>query len=358
MDWLHPQYFWLLVLVPITAGLFVYATLIRQRLADLFGDREMVTRLSSAISPRRRRWKALMTTTAVLFLVLAALGPRFGTRIREVQREGIDLIIALDVSASMMAEDVAPNRLERAKNEIRKVLDELTGDRVGLVTFAGDAFIQCPLTTDYSAVRLFLDVADPSLIPTPGTDFGAALKMAMKAFRAPARDADGEVRTRAILFVSDGENHVAELESILEGARDENIVLFSAGVGETVGTPIPVYSNGRRVDYKKDRSGQIVTTKLEEEALQNLAKDGAYFRIARTSSSLTKITAALDRLDKSAFGAEEFEEYDEKYQWPLFIGLFLLFADRLMPDRSRRQGRGIQDYRDLRDEDDVDENSG
>lgn len=353
MDWLHPQYVWLLLLVPLSAGLFVYAAFIRQRLADVFGDRKMVTRLSSAISPRRRRWKALMTTMGLLFLVLAALGPRFGTRIREVRREGIDLIIALDVSDSMMAEDVAPNRLERAKNEIRKMLDELTGDRVGLVTFAGDAFIQCPLTTDYSAVRLFLDVADPSLIPTPGTDFGASLKMAVKAFRARSAVANGETRTRVILFVSDGENHVADLETILDSARKENIILFSAGVGETVGTPIPIYSNGRRVDYKKDRNGRIVTTKLEEKALQELARDGAYFRIARTSSSLPKIKAALDRLDKSSFGAEEFEEYDEKYQWPLIAGLFLLFADRLLPDRSRRQGHGIQDYRDLSEEDVV-----
>lgn len=321
--------------VPLAVALFVFAAYRRKRLAEIFGDPNLMTKLTSSISRRRRRWKAAMTALGVAFLCLALIGPRFGTRLTEIKREGIDLVIALDVSASMMAEDVSPNRLERARNEIKKLLEELQGDRVGLVTFAGDAFIQCPLTTDYSAVRLFLDVADPSLIPTPGTDFSAALAMAMKAFKAPAADPDSDARTRAVLFVSDGENHVAELESILGDARDEGLVLFSAGVGETDGVPIPVYANGRRVDYKRDRAGQVVTTRLEENALQDLAQDGSYFRIARTSSSLTKITAALDRLDKTTFGQDEFEEYDEKFQWPLLIGLLLLLAERAVTDRLR-----------------------
>ena len=338
MDWLYPENIWIIIAVPLAIFLFVFAALRRKRLAEIFGDPNLMTKLTASISRRRRRWKAAMTALGVAFLCLALVGPRFGTRLTEIKREGIDLVIALDVSASMLAEDVSPNRLERARNEIKKLLEDLKGDRVGLVTFAGDAFIQCPLTTDYSAVRLFLDVADPSLIPTPGTDFSAALAMAMKAFKAPAADPDNEARTRAVLFVSDGENHVAELESILDDAREEGLVLFSAGVGETDGVPIPVYANGRRVDYKRDRSGQVVTTRLEESALQDLAQDGSYFRIARTSSSLTKITAALDRLDKTTFGQDEFEEYDEKFQWPLLLGLLLLLAERAVTDRRPSQG--------------------
>lgn len=358
MDWLYPENYWIVVAGPAAAVLFVYAAFRRRGLADIFGDRQLVTQLTSSINRRRRRWKAAITALGVLFLAIALIGPRFGTRLIEIKREGIDLVIALDVSASMMAEDVSPNRLERARNEIKKLFADLRGDRVGLVTFAGDAFIQCPLTTDYAAVRLFLDVADPSLIPTPGTDFGAALAMAMKAFKAPAADPDGEARTRAVLFVSDGENHVAELETILEDARDAGIVVFSAGVGETEGVPIPIYANGRRVDYKRDRSGQVVITKLEENALQDLARDGSYFRIARTSSSLTKITAALDRLDKTTFGQDEFEEYDEKYQWPLFLGLMLLFVERAISDRrSSTGGYPAMMYGDLTEDGDVDESS-
>jgi Ca-activated chloride channel family protein len=239
----------------------------------------------------------------------------------------------------MMAEDVAPNRLERAKNEIKKLLDQLRGDRVGLVIFAGDAFIQCPLTTDYGAVRLFLDVASTDLIPTPGTDFGTALRMAMQAFEAPAENTN-EPRTEALLFISDGENHVQDIETILTEARQNNVTIYSAGVGETGGAPIPVYRNGRRVDYKKDRQGTVVTTRLEEGGLQALSEDGAYFRIARTSSSLPTITAAFERLDKTEFGKEEFEEYEEKYQWPLALALLLLFSERLFGDRRKTDANG------------------
>ncbi|WP_456429619.1 vWA domain-containing protein [Rhodocaloribacter sp.] len=334
MDWLHPTYLWALAAVPLVVALFLWAAWRRREAFRRLGDLNLVTRLAS-VSTRRRRWKGGVVVLGVLFMAVALAGPRFGSRLREVKREGVDLVIALDVSLSMQAQDVAPNRLVRAKNEIKKMLGELRGDRVGLVIFAGDAFIQCPLTTDYGAVRLFLDVADPSLIPTPGTDFGAALRMALKAFEAPTEDAD-EKRTRALLFVSDGENHVAGIDEIAEEARKENVVIFAAGVGETEGTLIPVYRNGRRVDYKKDREGRVVTTKLEEDALQKLAEGGAYFRIARTSSSLSKLSTALERMDKTTFGEEKFEEYEEAYQWPLALALVLLAAEVFVSDRRRR----------------------
>lgn len=340
MEWLNPHYFWTLALIPVVAGLFVLAAFRRRQLAERFGEQSTISRLASSISPRRRRWKAVMKCAGVALVVLALIGPRFGTRLKEVTREGIDLVIALDVSASMMAEDVAPNRLDRARNEIKNLLGDMDGDRIALVTFAGDAFIQCPLTTDYGALRLFLDVADPSLIPTPGTDFSAALGMALQAFKAPTGTPDGESRTRAILFVSDGENHIADLESILQNARDEGVVVYAAGVGETEGAPIPVYRNGRRVDWKKDRTGAVVSTRLEEEVLQDLAREGSYFRIARTSSSLPRITSALDQLDQTTFGQEEFEEYEERFQWPLLLGLLLLLAEWMIPERKRPDQNG------------------
>lgn len=343
MEWLNPQYIWTIALAPAAVALFLGAALRRRQLADRFGEGSMIARLAAAVSPRRRRWKAALRSTGVLLIALSLVGPRFGTRLKEVKREGIDLVIALDVSASMMAEDVAPNRLERARNEIKNLVDEMKGDRVSLVTFAGDAFIQCPLTTDYGALRLFLDVADPSLIQTPGTDFGTALDMALQAFKAPSGAPDGETRTRAVLFVSDGENHIADLDEILEEARKEGVVIYAAGVGETDGAPIPVYRNGRRVDYKKDRTGTIVTTKLEETVLQDLARDGAYFRIARTSSSLPRLTAALDQLDKTTFGQDEFEEYEERFQWPLLAGILLLLLEWGIPERRKISTSSVND---------------
>ena len=335
MDWLHPHYLWALLALPAVLALLIWAGWQRRRAFQRFGDGPLMKKLAAAVSARRRRWKAAILVVGVLLLALALAGPRFGTKLREMKREGIDLMIALDVSLSMQAADVAPSRLERAKNEIKKLLDELRGDRVGLVIFAGDAFIQCPLTTDYGAVRLFLDVAGPSMIPTPGTDFGAAYEMARQAMAGAQEEGEDEPRTRAVLFVSDGENHVADLEEIVATARDAGVVLFAAGVGETEGVPIPLYRNGRRVDYKKDRQGRVVSTRLEEEALQRLAEDGAYFRIGRTTSSLSQLTAALNRLERTEMAAEQFEEYEEKYQWPLALALLLLVTERLVSDRRR-----------------------
>lgn len=336
MEWLNPTYLWALAAVPFVVFLFAWTAWRRRAALERFGEFSLVSRLAGSVSARRRRWKAAATTAGLFFVALALAGPRLGTELREVRREGIDLVIALDVSASMLAEDVAPNRLARAKNEIKKLLDELQGDRVGLVIFAGDAFIQCPLTTDYSALRLFLDVADPSLIPTQGTDFGAAMRMAMQAFDAPTENQNA-TSTRALLFVSDGENHVADVGSMLRAARDEGVIVFAAGVGETSGTPIPEFQNGRRAGYKRDSQGGIVQTRLEEEPLQRLASDGAYFRIARTSSSLQQITSSLDRLEKQEFAHSEFESYEERYQWPLAIGLLLLLVERLVSEQRKKR---------------------
>lgn len=335
MDWLQPTYLWALLSVPAVVALFFWAAWRRREAIRRFGSSDLVARLSKAVSPRRRRWKAAAVTAGVALMALALAGPRFGTQLREVKRQGIDLVIALDVSESMHAEDVAPNRLDRAKNEIKKLLDELRGDRVGLVIFAGDAFVQCPLTTDYSAVRLFLDVATPNMIPTPGTDFGAALRTALEAFEAPSDDRNSET-TRALLFVSDGENHVADLDDIVGEAREANIVVYAAGVGEPEGSPIPIYQDGRRVGFKRASSGEIVNTRLEEDALRQLSAQGAYFRVARTSSSLSQITESLERLERQEFASDEFEEYDERYQWPLAAALLLLLLERFVSDRRKR----------------------
>ncbi len=341
MSWLHPTYLWTLAVVPLVAVLFMWATWQRRKAAARFGESTLVQRLTQGLSMRRRRWKASFVTLGVLLLSITLAGPQCGTKVREVTREGVDLVVALDVSLSMQAEDVSPNRLERAKNEIKKLLGELRGDRVGLVIFAGDAFIQCPLTTDYGAVRLFLDVADPSLLPTPGTDFSAALQTAIQAFDVPTETQQQEDRTRALLIVSDGENHVPDIDAIVQDARNANIILYTAGVGETDGVRIPTSRRGQRVSYKTDQAGNEVVTRLEEDVLKDLATDGAYFRIARTSSSLSEIISSLERLDKTAFGVDQFEEYDPKYQWPLALALFLLFAERFASDRRRAKKQPV-----------------
>ncbi|HEX7069315.1 MAG TPA: VWA domain-containing protein [Rhodothermales bacterium] len=335
MDWLHPQYLWTLLLAPVAAGLYLWSSWKRRNALRALGNPRLVERLAHVVSPRRRRWKGGLAVLGVLFLALALAGPRMGTRLKEVKREGIDLVIALDVSSSMYAQDVSPNRLLRAKNEIKKLLPELEGDRVGLVLFAGDAFLQCPLTTDHSALRLFLDIANDNMIPTPGTDFSAAISMALRALEVPERTADQTEQTRAIVIVSDGENHAPNIDEAIASAREAGVVIFTAGVGETSGTPIPLYRAGQQVGYKKDADGRVVSTRLEEEALRRLATDGAYFRIARTSSSLSQLAAALGRLETMEYATEQFDEYREQYQWPLALALILLLVERFVSDRRR-----------------------
>ena len=333
MDWLNPTYLAALSAVPAVVLLVVWAAMSRRMAYRRLGDPELIEKLAASVSGRRRRWKGVLLVIAVTLMAMALAGPRFGTKLREVKREGVDIIFALDVSLSMQARDVAPNRLERAKNELKKLLDDLRGDRVGLVLFAGDAFIQCPLTTDYGAVRLFLDVANPQLIPTPGTDFGAALEMALTAFKSQVRNAD-EQPTRVLVYVSDGENHVGAIDQIRQKAVDEGVVIFAAGAGELEGVPIPLGRNRANPGYKKDREGRVVMTALDEAPLRELAGDGAYFRIARTSSSLNKIIASLERLERTEFAREEFEEYDEKFQWPLAFACLLLIVEVVLRDRS------------------------
>ncbi len=332
MSWSNPVWLLALVAVPAAIALFVWATVQRRDALRRFAGGEQGVYAESLA--RRRRWQAALITGAVFFLAVALAGPRYGTQLREVQQKGLDVIVALDVSESMLAEDVAPSRLARAKYEIEQLLDELQGSRVGLVVFAGEAFIQCPLTTDFGAVRLFLNAAEPSLIPTQGTDLGQALRVALQAFDVANAGPDGEEsRARALLVLSDGENHAGGFRPDLNSADELGVTVFTAGVGETEGAPIPVYRRGRLAGYKTDRSGQTVQTRLEETALRDLAQDGSYFRIGQGRSDLAEITDALGRLDRGTFATEQFEDYAEQYQWPLGLALLLLVAERLLAAR-------------------------
>lgn len=336
MAWLNPLYLWSLLLVPLAVMLLLWAAWQRRKAHRVFGDAPLVARLTTGISSRRRRWKGAVFTVSLALLALALAGPRIGTKLREVKREGLDLVIALDVSLSMQAEDVSPNRLQRARNEVKKLLDELKGDRVGLVLFAGDAFIQCPLTTDYGAVRLFLDVADPSMIPTPGTNFNAATQMAIRAFESVDEKTRSKQTSRAVLFISDGENHVGNVDALARELHEAGVTVFAAGVGETSGTPIPLYTRGRLTGYKRDEANEVVSSRLEEDALKALGDGGAYFRIARTSSTLSQLPRALDRMEKTEFSSDLFEEYEERYQWPLALGLLLLLLESVIVERKKK----------------------
>jgi len=339
MDWLYPTYMWALLLVLSAVWLYRRAAQWRRAARERFGDPATVGQMAAALRPRRRLLKAVLVVGGLLLATVALMGPRWGTEVRTVERRGVDLVVALDVSSSMRVQDVPPSRLRRAKSELRSLVDDLTGDRVGLVLFAGEGFVQAPLTTDYGAFRLFLDAAGPDQLSRPGTNLSAAVDAAVQAFRAsrPASDsaAPGEPRPRALLIVSDGEHHEGDLQAARQKADEAGVTLLTAGVGTEEGGRIPIRERGRRVGFKRDRDGNVVQSRLNESVLTRLAQSGAYFRIAATTSALSDVPAALREIGTSTYDAERFADYREMYQWPLAAALVLLLVEGLIPVRQR-----------------------
>lgn len=341
MSWLHPTYVWALGAVPVAAVCYWWAYRRGRAAQEAFGDRAIVEQLAGGLRPGRRVVKAGLAVGALALLVVSLMGPRLGTEPRTVERRGVDLVVALDVSASMRAQDVAPSRLQRTKREVRDLVGRLGGDRVGLVLFAGEGFVQCPLTTDYGAFRLFLDVANPDQVPVPGTNLRAAFEAGLEAFETARPSSDttrppDERRSRALLLLSDGENHQGDLGTLRQRARARGVTLFTAGVGTEQGAQIPVYDDGQRVGVKRTADGQIVRTRLDEPTLTSLAADGAYFRIGATSSALSDVATALRQLEATPIEDERFAAYDEYFQWPLALALLLLAVEMCLPARARQ----------------------
>lgn len=327
MAWHHPLALLLLLAVPLGVWLLVGAA--RQRRAALaaFGTAE-----ADGPSALRRAVRGGLVVTALALLALALAGPRYGTELREVSQDGLDMLIVLDVSRSMLAEDVAPNRLDRARFEIERQLDGLRGSRIGIVLFANEAFLQMPLTTDFGALRTFLGAADPSLIPNQGTDIGAALDAATQTFAmSPASE---QPRARVVLLVSDGEDHADRYGPALRRAEEAGIVLYAVGVGETEGATFAPSVGSSALH--RDEQGQVVRSRLDEGVLRQIARSGAYFRIGRDGSTLDGLPGALARLDRSTLASERFGAYAERFQVPLAVALLLLLLEPLLPVRRRK----------------------
>jgi len=320
--------------VPVAWAAFAYAARRRGAALALFlGDRGR----QPALGPirRQRALRAALLVAAVAMVTVALAGPRAGTALRETRQESLDLLVALDVSASMLAEDVAPSRLERAKLEIERIVADRRGDRVGLVVFAGEAFLQSPLTTDLGAFRLFLDAADPDQIAVQGTDFARALAVADAAFNAAD---DAQSRPRALLVVSDGEDHEGGLGAAADALREDGVAVFALGIGTDEGGPVPDVRRGRSRGPKRDRSGAPVVSTYQEGALRDLAGRGGIFRVGRRPAA-DAVNAALERLDRAVVASDEVAAEAERFQWPLGLALLLLLAERVVATRRPRPPR-------------------
>lgn len=267
------------------------------------------------------------------FLIIALAGPKIGTEVREVKRQGIDILVALDLSLSMKVEDVRPNRLEKAKFELTRMVDRLKGDRIALAVFTGESFLQVPLTNDYSAFKMFLNIVNTDLMPSTTTDFSTVMRTALESF-STAEGSTVSNAAKVLLVVSDGEDHGPDFSETLTQLKSKNILVFTVGIGTPAGGAIPLYDgNGRLVEYKKDAQGNVVISALQRERLQKIAQagNGAYYEILRPSDGLDPFLQRIESLDKQEFATQEFSDYENRFQWPLAVSILLMSLYILLP---------------------------
>lgn len=337
----HIEYLWLLLLVAALGGLWGYASWRRRRKMESWADRTMFGRLIPDQSGWRPALKMALTLTGMALLVVALANPQFGTKIEKGKRAGSDVAICLDVSNSMMAEDIQPNRLERSKRVVNNLLSTLAGDRVSLIVFAGASYIQMPLTNDYSAAKLFLDQVSCDMITSQGTAIGDAIEKAMQSFGYGDSDREWEKnKGRAIVVISDGENHEDDAVGAAGSALKEGVRVCTIGMGLPDGTPIPQYDpRGRKDGFKRERGGSIIMTKLNEQMLRDIANagGGVYVRASNAGSGLGDITKVIEGLEKEEYGEAVFSAYESRYRWPLTAAIVCLVAELFIYERRNRK---------------------
>lgn len=321
---------WLLTIPVFVIGYILYTRRKRRQLAE-FGDPELVSELMPDASKARPVVKFSLLMAALALLIMAAARPQYGQKEKTVKRQGIEVMIALDISNSMMAEDVAPNRLDRAKQMLSKMIDRMVDDKVGLVVFAGEAYTQLPITCDYVSAKMFLNTITPALIPTQGTAIGAALETSIRSFGSQESDAG-----RAIILITDGENHEDDAIAAAKHARELGIQVFVVGIGKPEGSPIPIAGTN---NYIKDRSGQVVVSRLNEDMCQQIAQagNGIYVRCDNTNTAMRALQQELDQIATAELETKVYADYNEQYQSFVLIALLLLVIDFFILERKNHR---------------------
>ncbi|MBI4436029.1 MAG: VWA domain-containing protein [Candidatus Omnitrophica bacterium] len=331
MQFGNPRAFLLFWILPAFLLFYILVFRKRKRALETFAGKVLYTKLLVGVSSFKRGLKATLILFSVLFMILALAEPKWGFEVQEIKRRGTDVVVALDVSKSMLAEDVKPNRLSRAKLEIENLFSELTGDRVALVPFAGSSFIQCPLTVDYATAKLFLDDVNVTSIPRGGTDIGGAIHKAIEAFEA------GGEGGRVILLVTDGEDHGKALEGPLKEAKEKGITIYPIGIGRPEGAPIPSPEAEGKTEYVRSREGTVILSRLDPKLLEQIAAStgGKGGVIGSGDFSLEDLyTHEIARLDKIERETQQKKEYHHRFQWPLSVAIALLFLEGVLRERK------------------------
>ena len=328
----RPELWWLFLLGPVMFVFFWVSVWSKNRRLDRFGESSLMSSLVTELSSVNTASKYMLWRLAAAFLVVALINPQLGSKMAEAKVKGIDIIVALDVSNSMMAEDLSPNRLVSARRAISKMLEELHGDRVGIIVFAGQAFVQLPITSDYAAGKLFLSTIDNDVVPVQGTDIGAAIDLSIKSF------SDESPAKKAIIVITDGENHEADAVVAAQEAAEQGIRVFTIGMGSPDGTPIPQYNGRTRTGFKKDQEGNIVVSKLNEQMLREIAKagNGAYIRASNAEVGLEPLLAELNQIEKTDMGTVAYAEYEDRFQIFLALALLCLVLEFFLGNQKGR----------------------
>ncbi len=328
----NPDYLYGLMIIPILCLLFILLRIRRKRALQKFGHLNLINELMPNASNSRPVIKFIIWIFALTSVIFALARPQFGSKLTIEKRKGVELMIALDVSNSMLAEDIQPNRLERAKRAISSLIERLNNDKIGLIVFAGDAYTQLPITADYSSAKLFLNTINTEIVPRQGTAIGSAIKLARNSF-SPQFEGN-----KAIIVITDGENHEDDAIQAASKAIDEGIKVHTIGMGLPKGVPIPFYNRYGQKDYRKDKDGNTVVTMLNEAMLQDiaLAGKGVYVRANNSQVGLSAIFKEIQKMEAGEMEAQTYSEYSEQYQWFIALALILLLIDFLILERRNK----------------------
>ncbi|MCR9013173.1 MULTISPECIES: VWA domain-containing protein [Gabonibacter] len=326
----HPDLLYLLIVIPLLVIFYIVTVRHKKKAIAEFGNPDLLSGLMPLLSFKRGALKFVLILLALLFIILGVAGPQFGSKLQQVKKEGVELIIALDVSNSMLAQDIKPDRLEAAKQAISRMVEKLNNDKIGLIVFAGDAYVQLPITTDYSSAKLFLSGISTDIVPIQGTAIGNAIDLASKSF-TPNTEA-----SKAIIVITDGENHQDDAVAAAKAAREKGIYVHTIGMGLPQGGPIP--EKGNPGQFMKDGSGNVVISKLDEETLRAIAKagEGMFVRASNSNVGLTTLLDEINRMDKTLLEERVYSDYSEKYQYFILIGLLFVLLEFIVLGRKNK----------------------
>ncbi|MDO9260948.1 MAG: VWA domain-containing protein [Flavobacteriaceae bacterium] len=325
-------YFYLFLLIPILVIGFMYVSWWKKKVQKHFAEPALLEKLIPEKSTFKPWLKLVFISLGIAFLVISLANPKMGIKLKTIKRQGVDIVFALDVSKSMLAEDIAPNRLEKSKQLISKIIDKLGSDRVGVIVYAGSAYPLLPITTDLASAKMFLQMANPEMVSDQGTAMNEALTKGMTYF-------DNDEQTNRFLFiVSDGEDHEGNVDQITKQADENGIRIFTIGVGSASGAPIPIKQNGVFVEHKKNQNGEVVITKLDETMLNEIAKEGngKYILGNNTNQTIDEVEKIITNAEKKEYESKEFSDFKDQFQWFIGLGLLFLVLEALMFEKKTK----------------------